>query len=295
MTWSSAAIPSNVDLQIQELDLNIGDPIGLSINMKTANTINFTAGSVIPKTKMFRINATSTSTKDEKSDVKIDNPLSDSSGGITTSEPYANIAKAERYDHNLIANSPITYAFTAPELGVYQIVLTGKENENEIAVRVEALKETSKSISAAAPGLVNKNLNIIVGTKKIKEGIIKFKVENSWLSSNGLDASDIKLVKWEGSKWVQLETVQTLKDGLYAYYEVKVDSFSSFAITALKAGEKLSSATPTASPTATVLKPNITKPETATPTAAVTRKVPGYEIFLAIAGLFAMYLLQRRR
>ncbi|MDD5474293.1 MAG: PGF-pre-PGF domain-containing protein [Candidatus Methanoperedens sp.] len=77
-------------------------------------------------------------------------------GGVTTSEPFANIEKSERYDKNLVANTPVTYTFKAPEHGVYEIAVTGKENENYIAIRVEALKSTAKGVTTSAPGTVYK-------------------------------------------------------------------------------------------------------------------------------------------
>jgi PGF-pre-PGF domain-containing protein len=210
------------------------------------------------------------------------------SSGIVTSEPYTNVEKAERYDKNLIANTPVTYTFNAPEHGIYEIAVTGKENENDIAVRVEALKGTSKGVSVSAPGTVYKNLNIIVGTMKIKEAIIKFKVENSWLSGNNLAGTDVKMVKWDGSKWIDRETTEKSKDGSFTYFEAKTDSFSSFAITGQKA---------VVSPTATAAikaTPVTTEGMTATPTAAPTRKAEGFGLVFASAALCAIYLLGRR-
>ncbi|MFZ3059374.1 MAG: PGF-pre-PGF domain-containing protein [Candidatus Methanoperedens sp.] len=210
-------------------------------------------------------------------------------GGIVTSEPYTNIEKAERYDKSLIANVPVTYTFKAPELGIYEIAVTGKENENDIAIRVEALKDTSKGVSVPAPGTVYKNLNIIVGTKKIKEAIIKFKVENSWLSSNNLAGADVKMVKWDGSKWIDRETTEKSKDGSFTYFETTTDSFSSFAITGQKAG-----VSPTAAATIKAT-PVTTEGMTATPTAAPTRKAEGFELVFAAGALCSMYLFSRKR
>ncbi len=170
---------------------------------------------------------------------------------MVTPEPYTNIEKAERYDKSLIANIPVTYTFKAPELGIYEIAVTGKENENNIALRVEALKGTSKLVTVQAPGIVYKNVNIWAGTKRIKEVLIRFKIENSWLSSNSLAGSDIKMVKWDGSKWVQLETAEKTKDSAYTYYEAKTDTFSHFAITGAKGGFVAPTATPLSEVTAT--------------------------------------------
>ncbi|MCK5642142.1 MAG: hypothetical protein KAJ19_15160, partial [Gammaproteobacteria bacterium] len=69
---------------------------------------------------------------------------SDGTGGdgVTTSEPYENIEKAERYEKTLFAGKPVTYTFTESEHAVSEIVVTGEENEYDITLRVESLKST---------------------------------------------------------------------------------------------------------------------------------------------------------
>lgn len=199
--------------------------------------------------------------------------------GVTTSEPYANIAKAERYDQSLIANTPVTYTFKAPELGIYEIAVTGKENENDVAIRVEALKDTAKGAMIAAPGVVYKNLNIIAGTTKTKEAVIKFKVENSWLGSNDLAGSEVALMRWAEGKWNPLETAEKGKDNTYTIFEAKTPGFSSFAITGLKA--VATAATPAIGITETPAKPGETA--ISTPTVAPTKKsIPGFEATVAV-------------
>ncbi len=210
-------------------------------------------------------------------------------GGVVTSEPFDNIAVYDRNERNLIANTPVTYSFTKPKLGVYEVVVTGKENEYNIAIRVEALKGTSKLVSYAPPGVVYKNINIWAGTKRIKEALIRFKVKNSWITSNNLAATDIKMVKWDGSKWVQLETTQKAKDDTYTYYEAKTSTLSIFAITGLKGGVM-----PTATPAGPSVTPAVTTPApTKTPTATPTKKkwIPGFEATIAIAGITLAVLL----
>ncbi len=213
-------------------------------------------------------------------------------GGIVTSEPYANIEKAERYDKSLIANTPVTYTFKAPEHGIYEIAVTGKENENDIAVRIEALKGTAKGVASPAPGAVYKNLNIIVGTTKIKEAVIKFKVENSWLMSNDLAGSDVKLMRWAEGKWDPLETNEKGKDNTYTIFEAKTPGFSSFAITGLKA---TAAATPAIGVTETPAKPGETA--ISTPIATPKKGIPGFEATVAVLviSLLAVSLIKDRK
>jgi len=54
--------------------------------------------------------------------------------------------------------------------------------------------------------------------KDIKEALIRFKVDNSWMSANGVLADDIMLVKWDGSSWSQLETQVSSRDDTNTYF-----------------------------------------------------------------------------
>ncbi|MCX9012119.1 MAG: right-handed parallel beta-helix repeat-containing protein, partial [Candidatus Methanoperedens sp.] len=166
-------------------------------------------------------------------------------GGIITSEPSDNIAKAEKLEKNLIADRPVTYTFTIP--GIYEVDITGKENENDIALRVEILKGTSKLVSTTPPGTIYKNVNIWAGTKKIKEAVIRFRIENSWLNSSGFAGSDIKALKWSKDRWTQIDTTELRKDESYTYYELKADSLSHFAISGLKGASALTDTQPAVS------------------------------------------------
>ncbi|MCZ7381843.1 MAG: PGF-pre-PGF domain-containing protein [Candidatus Methanoperedens sp.] len=200
-------------------------------------------------------------------------------GGVITTEPYTNIEKAERYDKDFIANTSVIYTFKAPELGVYEIAVTDEQNENCKAIRVEALKGTSKLVTISPPGAVYKNVNIWAGTKSIKEALIRFKVENSWLSSNSLATSDVKMVKWDGSKWAQLVTVEKTKDSAFTYFEAKTDTFSVFAITGLSGSE-----VPTATPVGVVTETPVKPTGTAAP-APAKQGIPWFEVIMAIAAI----------
>ncbi|MCX9011816.1 MAG: PGF-pre-PGF domain-containing protein [Candidatus Methanoperedens sp.] len=148
------------------------------------------------------------------------------------------------------------------------IVITSNINAGDTTVKTEILRNSSSQVSNPPPGLVYKNLNIMVGTsgfavpKNIKGAVIKFRVDNSWIESNNLDDTDVRMIKWDGSKWIKLETTKKDKDGKYTYYEAQTNAFSTFAITGLK-GES--------NPT-TVPLPSVTSPET-TPEITGTRVI----------------------
>ena len=58
VSWTSGDILSNVEMQIQELDLTTGEPTGSVIDMKTQGLITITGGAYAATTKGYRITAT---------------------------------------------------------------------------------------------------------------------------------------------------------------------------------------------------------------------------------------------
>ncbi len=156
-------------------------------------------------------------------------------GGGTSGENYTNIEVKEKYDLFIFKDKLTSYTFNRSNPILF-VNITGNINAGETTATVEVLRNTSSLVNRSAPDKVYKNVNIWVGTsgfavpKNIKEAVITFKVENSWLSSNNLESSDITMVRWNGSYWNQLETSQTMKDSTYTYYEAKTYAFSPFAI-----------------------------------------------------------------
>ncbi len=69
-----------------------------------------------------------------------------------------------------------------------------------------------------------------VSPKNIKEAVIGFRVMNSWLSDNGIPAADIRLIRWDGTKWVQLETKLISYGEKNIDFEARTSAFGIFAI-----------------------------------------------------------------
>ncbi|MCX9011813.1 MAG: PGF-pre-PGF domain-containing protein [Candidatus Methanoperedens sp.] len=156
-------------------------------------------------------------------------------GGIGSEEPFDNIDLYETREGYPRADRPVSYRFTKAGLWITEIVITATENENEVSIRIEALKGKSRNAAELMPGA--KYINILAGTKKIKEAQIRFRVENSWLSSAGFSGDGVSMYRWVGSKWDRLETAVVAKDLSYTYYEANAPGFSKFAIAGSGAGE----------------------------------------------------------
>lgn len=161
-------------------------------------------------------------------------------GGVASGEKSSNIEVKECYDMEFFKDRLISYKYSHLLNPTRFINITGSVNAGVITSCVEVLKDTSSLVTSGVPGVVYKNMNIWVGLKgfttqnNIKDAKIVFKVNNAWLTNNNVAVSQIKLLKWDGSKWVTLDTSQTGKDETSLYFESGTTSFSSFAISGIK-------------------------------------------------------------
>lgn len=212
-------------------------------------------------------------------------------GGSVSAELFENILKKESREESLSKDAPGTYNFSTPELPVSQIVITSNINAGSTNVLVELLKNRSILVSDDAPGKVYKYLNIWVGSlgfavpRNIKEGIVKFKIENSWITSNGFTDSDIKMLKWNGIEWITLATEKKNSDEKFTYYDAKTTSFSPFAISSMKGEAKVTAAQVGAETTET---PASQEPEK-------TKSTPGFVLAIAIAAFCAVFMLRKKK
>jgi PGF-pre-PGF domain-containing protein len=161
-------------------------------------------------------------------------------GGGGSGENASNIESTEKYDLQISKDVLTSYRFGHKKNPIMFIDIIGNTSIGVITTSVEVLKNTSSLVKSVPDGLVYKNLNIWVGTsgfatpRNIKDALIKFKVDNKWMSENGLSRSDIVLMKWSANRWIYLETKILSKDDTFTYFETNTQSFSNFAIAGLK-------------------------------------------------------------
>ena len=154
-------------------------------------------------------------------------------GGVVSSESLENIARAHSESGDIQASQSKTYDFSSIQCA-YEIIVTGSENENDVVIRVEELNGLSRIVKEPPIGKVYTNFNVWANSKNIKEVLIRCKVENNWIVSNGFESSDVKIQRWNNNAWMQLETTELRKDSNYTYYEAKTNGFSHFTVTGLK-------------------------------------------------------------
>jgi PGF-pre-PGF domain-containing protein len=219
-------------------------------------------------------------------------------GGGPSGEDYLNIEVKEKYELDILNDKITSYRFKNASNPINFINITGNISAGATVTSVEVLKDTSSLVKADAPGLVFKNMNIWVGTsgfavpKNIKNAMIKFRVDNSWITKNAISNKDVKMFRWDGSQWIQLETTEEEKSDEYTFYEATTNSFSPFAIAA-----KSPDITPTAQITDT--KPEITTylTETTEPTGSGEAKntPTGIGIILVFIIVIEVYLIKKKK
>lgn len=226
-------------------------------------------------------------------------PFPEGGGNGQTGEELKNIDAEETYEKHISKDAPTSYAFKQSNNPISEIVIIS-DNTGNVFVKTEILRETSSMVSSPPPGVVYKNVNIWGGIpgsgmlKNIKEALIKFRVENSWFGNN--NTSDIKMVRWDGSRWVTLETEEKTKDSTYTYYEAKISNFSVFAITRLESVVVPTSIVKATPPEVTVTSTAIIPGEITTVSRTnSTEKAIGFEMALALATLLAVYIFERKK
>ncbi len=218
-------------------------------------------------------------------------------GGGASGENFTNVMLREKYDEAVFKNRVTSYKFKNASNPITQVDVTGNINAGLITAMVEVLKGTSTLVSEVPPGIVNKNINLWLGTsgfavpKNIKEVVIRFRVENSWMQSNNVDPKDIKMLKWDSTskRWMTLKTEVKEKVGTVTFFEATANSLSPLAISAVTTppGGPVAGGPPAATPPAPGETPG-------KPTAPKPKGTPGFEIAAAIAAISALYVVCRK-
>ena len=215
-------------------------------------------------------------------------------GGGASGENYSNIEVTEKYDLSIYKDKVTSYMFKNNSNPVMFVNITGNTSFGDITASIEVLRSNSTMLKVHPPGNTYKNINIWVGSssfnrpKNIKEGIIRFKVLNSWLESNSI--TNIKMVMWDGSDWKELETNEITKDSTYTYYDASTRSFANFAITGTggRTGMQFSSSLPSKN-----VEPDPT--ESVKLVAGSAKKAPGFEISILILLCYVFSLFRQQK
>ncbi len=213
-------------------------------------------------------------------------------GGGASGENFTNVIVREKYDEAIFKDRVTSYKFKNASNPITHVNVTGNINAGLITAMIEVLRGTSTLVSEAPPGVVNQNVNVWLGTsgfavpKNIKEVIIRFRVENSWMQSNNVDPKDIKLLRWDSTskRWDTLKTEVKEKVDTVTYFEAETNRLSPLAISAA-----------VSAPGGPVAGGPGATPGIPGKTSTKPKSTPGFEIAAAIAALSALHMLWRKR
>jgi PGF-pre-PGF domain-containing protein len=156
-------------------------------------------------------------------------------GSQNTGEEFENIEFKDYALKYVMKDEETVFEFDEPANDIVSISFVCKRNGGQTKALIEVLKGTSSLVNSAPSGKVYRNLNIWVGDSKfpsdvIDDGVIRFKVEKSWVNSNDLEPDSIVLSRYSDGKWALLETSFESEEGDYLHYTAESPGFSPFAI-----------------------------------------------------------------
>ncbi len=161
-------------------------------------------------------------------------------GGAASVEDFSNLALKEIDSKYLRMNANVVYEFTAENNPIRSISLYSFKNSGEITSTIEVLNSRSKLVDTTPEKLIYRYINIWVGktgfatASNIKDARIKFRVNSDWIRQMGVNPSDIRLLRYNGTAWEVLPTVFESNTTDYAIFESQTPGFSPFVITAEK-------------------------------------------------------------
>lgn len=181
---------------------------------------------------------------------------------------------------------------------VQRITLNTIRDVNSGVVTVQRLKQRPDDVPLPGDKVKSKAYayhNIYISgldRSLIKDASVRFRVSLAWVRENRIRRDTIRLMRFHGGDWHELDTKILGVDEQYVYCEVSTGGFSIFAIVADTLGEGTDKPTKTASPTHTEA-PDSTK--TQTDAASRPRLQPGFGAvqFLCVLAVVS-YVLRTR-
>jgi len=140
-----------------------------------------------------------------------------------------------------------TMKILSTSISIRNITITVKNTTQNAKLVVRKLSGRPESVLTDAPGKIYQYLEI--DAINLNEDILSdvkivFNVEKSWIKSNNIDETTIRLNRYVYNSWQPLPTTRLGEDDNFVYFESTTPGFSVFAVT----GEEASVVT-TVSPT----------------------------------------------
>ncbi|MEM4714053.1 MAG: PGF-pre-PGF domain-containing protein [Candidatus Nanoarchaeia archaeon] len=144
--------------------------------------------------------------------------------GIPISEPFASINLSETNETNksLIIDVPDSTDIISVELKNFK--------DSHIKLDIIKLKDRPKTISLLHPIVYAYWEFILNNTPSVVDAEIKFRVSRNWIREYNVNASTIRMWRYDGNIWRALPTKQINSDNDYIYFIAETNSFSYFGV-----------------------------------------------------------------
>ncbi len=118
------------------------------------------------------------------------------------------------------------------DLAFRQIEVFVKNSVNIIQITITKLPDRPATITQEITGKVYHYIQVDknVSDTSVNQTVIRFEVEKSWISTNNINKSTIKLYRYENSAWNKLQTSELSEDSTTITYEAISPGLSVFAI-----------------------------------------------------------------
>lgn len=156
--------------------------------------------------------------------------------GIDIIEPEEKINFRELAIRNVMGGYPVRFDFVENATYITYIKFDPLKTFRKTTSTAEVLNDISVFVPELPTGRIYQYIDIFVGNKgaglpsSLKNGLIGFKVEKSWIKDNNVNETLVTL-NWFNNSWMSLPTEKIGEDNNYVYFESTTPGFSFFAIT----------------------------------------------------------------
>ncbi len=155
---------------------------------------------------------------------------------LNSSEPQTNIQHTEISQVYINNSQNVNISITNYNSVVNNINFDATKSLGKTTVVVEDLKDKSHLINNPPTDNIYKSFNIWINNGNInnnyiKNTVVNFQVEKSWLKKNNFKNSAIVLNRYSNGKWIKIPVTITGYNTKYVYFKAKVSGYSSFTIT----------------------------------------------------------------
>ncbi len=190
---------------------------------------------------------------------------------------------------------------------VKDIVLKVKNPVRDVGVVVERLEGLPPQVQPPSGKLyISLRISVNIYSEDLEEAKINVTVSKEWVVENNVDPETIKVMKYV-DRWIELPTRLVAEDESYFYFEATTTGFSYFVVVGEEKGGTTATPMYTQTPaqtstwthssemTTTLTPETVQTQQTASIQPAPEKKVPGFEVVLAVVGFTLAQMLRRMR